>query len=169
MLNTGEIGPPCGSPFLCADDNPILYRSGVEPFSDQAQDHRICDAIGYHLASPLIINTDERAANVASNTALPSSSRSAPVRLAVHDEDFGQVASRKCSPGSLLQTPPPECVLPPAAAALGAEKGKSGSESMGLGAADLSRGRIGLHVRVDRRGGPRDCLALSARRLLQCV
>jgi hypothetical protein len=45
-------------------DNPVLHRSGIEPFSDQAQDHRIRNAVGHHLAQPLTIYAGEIAADV---------------------------------------------------------------------------------------------------------
>ena len=50
LLCKGRDRTALWSPFLCVDDNTILHRSSIEPFSDQAQDHRICNAMGYHLA-----------------------------------------------------------------------------------------------------------------------
>ena len=38
------------STLLCMDDDPILHRSSIEPLSDQAQNHWVGNAVGYHLA-----------------------------------------------------------------------------------------------------------------------
>jgi len=52
------------STFPCVDDNSILHRSGIEPFPDQAQNYWVCNAMGYHLAQPLMIYASEMAADV---------------------------------------------------------------------------------------------------------
>src|ERR1017187_334896 len=38
------------STLFCMDDNTILHRSGIEPLSDQTQNHRVGNAMGHHLA-----------------------------------------------------------------------------------------------------------------------
>ncbi|PYS61538.1 MAG: recombinase family protein [Acidobacteria bacterium] len=49
LLCKGRDRTALRSPLLCVDDNTILHRSSIQPFSDQARDHRICNAMGYHL------------------------------------------------------------------------------------------------------------------------
>src|ERR1035441_7909580 len=50
LLCKGSDRTALRSNFPCVDDNPVLHRSSVEPFPDQAQDHWVSNSVGYHLA-----------------------------------------------------------------------------------------------------------------------
>src|SRR6516225_2495452 len=52
------------STLFCVNDDAVLHCSGIEPFSDQAQNHRVRNAMGHHLAQPLTIDSREITADV---------------------------------------------------------------------------------------------------------
>jgi site-specific DNA recombinase len=50
LLCKGSDRTPLWCPFLRVSDDTVLHRTGVEPFSNQSQDHRVRNSLSHHLA-----------------------------------------------------------------------------------------------------------------------
>ncbi len=51
-------------PFVHANDDALLHHAGPESLSNEAQNDRVGDAVGHHLAQPFVIDVVEVAADV---------------------------------------------------------------------------------------------------------